>query len=313
MAIIGSTYSSNASSKPIGTLQSNDLFYQPPVPGKSQQAGIQGTDGRAYTRNVARNELAGTHLNTMLDANDPYMQNARQRGLEAAARRGLMNSSIAAGNSQRAAIEAATPIAMQQAGAYGQAATENLGFLNQNLMQERDIANQVLTEKYRSDQMGQAGEAAREAARLEAENRYRMFAENLAYEGEQRGLDRAHDFGISDMGYRQDLGRMGAEYGYDLGRQNNQNQWTSRENDRGYQREIGLQNNQYSNQRYNNTQQALLDSNINRGDAAFAFMLQTFRDDPSTSPQDMDGFYQWATNIANQDIDGLIDFYMGGG
>jgi hypothetical protein len=301
------------SSKPSGTLNSENLFYKPPVPQNSQAAGMKGTDGRAYTRQVGQSELATTHLNQMLNSKDPYMQNARARGLQSAARRGLMNSSIAAGNAERSAIEAASPFAMQAADTYGRAQTENLGFLNQNLMQERDIANRVLSDKYRADAAGEMGAGERESARLEAEQRYRMFQENLAYEGEQRGLDRAHDFGLSDMDYRQQRGLNEQGYGFDLGRMNNQNQWTSRENDRDYYRNIGLQDNQYSNQRYNNTQQALLDSNISRGDAAFGFLLQMFRDDPSTSPQDADGFYQWATNIANQDIDGMIDFYMGGG
>lgn len=46
-----------------------------------------------------------------LDPNSAFMQNARQEGLEFASKRGLLNSSIAAGNSQRAAIQASQPIA----------------------------------------------------------------------------------------------------------------------------------------------------------------------------------------------------------
>lgn len=46
----------------------------------------------------------------VLNSDNPYIQNARQQGLEHASNRGLLNSSIAAGNSQRAAIEASQPI-----------------------------------------------------------------------------------------------------------------------------------------------------------------------------------------------------------
>jgi hypothetical protein len=46
----------------------------------------------------------------VLNSDNPYIQNARQMGLEHASNRGLLNSSIAAGNSQRAAIEASQPI-----------------------------------------------------------------------------------------------------------------------------------------------------------------------------------------------------------
>jgi hypothetical protein len=45
-----------------------------------------------------------------MDPNSQYIQNARQRGVEYAASRGGLNSSIAAGASERAAIEAATPL-----------------------------------------------------------------------------------------------------------------------------------------------------------------------------------------------------------
>lgn len=41
--------------------------------------------------------------------NGPIMENARQRGLETAATRGLMNSNIAAGSAQRAALESLQP------------------------------------------------------------------------------------------------------------------------------------------------------------------------------------------------------------
>lgn len=52
-------------------------------------------------------------LESVLGSNSPYIQNARRRGLETAATRGGINSSIAAGSSERAALEAAAPLAMQ--------------------------------------------------------------------------------------------------------------------------------------------------------------------------------------------------------
>ena len=47
----------------------------------------------------------------VLNSDNPYIENARRMGLEHASNRGLLNSSIAAGASQRAAIEASQPIA----------------------------------------------------------------------------------------------------------------------------------------------------------------------------------------------------------
>lgn len=58
-------------------------------------------------------EQVQSNLQTLLDPNSTYIQNARQRGVEYAASRGGLNSSIAAGASERAAIEAAAPLAQQ--------------------------------------------------------------------------------------------------------------------------------------------------------------------------------------------------------
>lgn len=52
-------------------------------------------------------------LNTFMDPNSDYIQNARRRGIEYAATRGLGNSSIAAGAAERSALEAAAPLAQQ--------------------------------------------------------------------------------------------------------------------------------------------------------------------------------------------------------
>lgn len=50
------------------------------------------------------------NLESMLAPGSSYIDNARRRGAEQAATRGGINSSIAAGASERAAIEAATPL-----------------------------------------------------------------------------------------------------------------------------------------------------------------------------------------------------------
>lgn len=56
------------------------------------------------------NTMVQSSLEAMLNPNSSYIQNARQRGVEYAASRGGLNSSIAAGASERAAIEAAQPL-----------------------------------------------------------------------------------------------------------------------------------------------------------------------------------------------------------
>lgn len=56
-----------------------------------------------------------TRLTGLLNADSSYMQAARKGGIRTAARRGLLNSSIAAGAGEAAAIAAAAPIASQDA------------------------------------------------------------------------------------------------------------------------------------------------------------------------------------------------------
>jgi len=62
------------------------------------------------------NSMMEGSLQRFMDPNSAYIQNARQRGVEQAATRGGVNSSIAAGASERAALEAAVPLAQTAVG-----------------------------------------------------------------------------------------------------------------------------------------------------------------------------------------------------
>lgn len=61
-----------------------------------------------------------TSLDYFMNPNSSYMQQAKQQGLNLAAERGGINSSIAAGASQRSAIETAMPLAQQALGMQSQ-------------------------------------------------------------------------------------------------------------------------------------------------------------------------------------------------
>lgn len=52
-------------------------------------------------------------LDAFTGSSSPYIENARRRGLELAATRGGINSSIAAGAAERSALEAAQPLVQQ--------------------------------------------------------------------------------------------------------------------------------------------------------------------------------------------------------
>lgn len=63
-----------------------------------------------YEDSPSPDQMVQSSLEYFLNPNSSYIQNARQRGVEYAASRGGLNSSIAAGASERAAMEAVQPL-----------------------------------------------------------------------------------------------------------------------------------------------------------------------------------------------------------
>lgn len=64
---------------------------------------------------VPEDDSVATRLNTLTASSNPYIKQARAGALQGANRRGLLNSSMAAGAGEGAAIAAALPIASQDA------------------------------------------------------------------------------------------------------------------------------------------------------------------------------------------------------
>lgn len=72
------------------------------------------TQTPSYQQNLQDpSQMVQGTLESMLNPNSQYIQNARQRGVEYAASRGGLNSSIAAGAAERSAMEAAMPLVQQ--------------------------------------------------------------------------------------------------------------------------------------------------------------------------------------------------------
>lgn len=123
---LGATASSNTS-----TVVGNDYVAQ--VPGDGAQAGHVSTPV-----NVDYNPLPPTqiqpantsggvvqgYLNDLLSQDSAYMRNAQQTGFNQASSRGLRNSSIAAGNAQKASIDASMPVLGQIMGLNNQRETQ---------------------------------------------------------------------------------------------------------------------------------------------------------------------------------------------
>lgn len=127
----------------------------PPAPASAIPA-TPGSIGLDFMRQVTPNELVENRLAGLLSGNSRYIQNARQRGAEYAGARGNINSSLAAGASERAAIEAGLPIAESDAGVYRDANQGNFESLNQ-LRQMRtaaDLDNWLSSESFNRDYNG---------------------------------------------------------------------------------------------------------------------------------------------------------------
>jgi len=89
--------------------------------------------------------LVEKRLQGLLDTDNPYIQQARQQAMEQANARGLLNSSIAAGNAQRAAIESAMPIAQQDAETMYKQSLANQDARNKSDQYFADVQNQAAT------------------------------------------------------------------------------------------------------------------------------------------------------------------------
>lgn len=75
----------------------------------------EGLLSQAKTQDVPKENLASSQLNDITSQSSPLMTRARQEGMLLAARRGLQNSSLAAGAAEGALVDRATPIAQTNA------------------------------------------------------------------------------------------------------------------------------------------------------------------------------------------------------
>lgn len=91
----------------------------PPIEGQQFVAGTQQPLDGTGVGGLAPTQVVQDTVSQILNQSNPYITSARRHGLEAANARGLMNSSIAAGASERAAIDASMPLVQQSMGLFG--------------------------------------------------------------------------------------------------------------------------------------------------------------------------------------------------
>lgn len=92
---------------------------------------------------VDQNQLVSNQLTGLLSQNSPYLQQARTSAAQQANSRGLLNTSMAAGAGEAAAIQAALPIAQADAGTHVAATQFNANAGNQFRQSNQQFQNQA--------------------------------------------------------------------------------------------------------------------------------------------------------------------------
>ena len=204
-----------------------------PAPAPSVAAGfdVQGAAGAMKgptDLKVEDNMLASKQLDSILSRDNPLMQKARARAQMAANRRGLLNSTMAAQAGESAVIDAAMPLAQQDANTNFQAGQFNAGARNDFSRDDnrfgRDVAMArfgalVGAEEKAADRQFQSsenllerqfrtgereGQQAWQAGENAADRSFRASerAADQGFRADQAGLDRGQQIKLQEMGQK---------------------------------------------------------------------------------------------------------------
>lgn len=145
-----------------------------------------------------RGTVAG-QMRGLLAENSPYLQVARTGALQTAAGRGLLNSSIAAGAGEEAAIKQALPIAQQDAQTYADIGKQNAKTISDSLLNlqvgqlehQKSLANAKITgalttqeaaKQFETQRISEAGQLQRQ----EIENAMKAVLQDDQLESAER-------------------------------------------------------------------------------------------------------------------------------
>ena len=186
-------------------------------------SGVQLGNMGAFHYMPPQQHLVKGQLRGLMANESPFIQQARQAAMELSNARGQANSSYAAGAAQRAAIDAALPIAAQDSetltriGLANAANSQRMAELDAQLKAQQGGGSIQMVDPY-ADERQRAHDL-------------QMQRERLAFEGEQGALGREHDFGMGNFnlmgglmgdrlrgqwGLGNDLTRMGAQHMYGM-------------------------------------------------------------------------------------------------
>lgn len=154
---------------------------QPAPYGIDPNTGLAVNPQVAYQSAPNQNQLVSGQLTGLLSGDSAYINQARGQAAAAAAGRGLLNSSMAAGSGQQAAIAAALPIAQGNAQEFANVAAANQMASNQQLGIETGAAAQIQAANISAGgQMGAASIYA-DATKQGQQLQYQIAGQQLGY------------------------------------------------------------------------------------------------------------------------------------
>lgn len=168
---------------------------------------MAGTMQGATSYTPTDNALVSAQLSKLLSKDSDYMTRARTRAMQTASGRGLLNSSMAAGAGEAAAIDAGLPIAQQDATTFGTAERDNNNNVNQFARDSNAFGRDAALTKYKgvldlaANQQGlelERGKALTLAASNDASNALEAQRNDL----QGRQLDADTDYRNSDLDFR---------------------------------------------------------------------------------------------------------------
>lgn len=193
-------------------------------------------------RKVGSNELVRNQMNGLMNANGQYLSDARTRGANEGHRRGLLNSSLSAAGAEGSAIQAALPIASQDASTYKSAADMESGNEQQSTITGAQIAAQERANA--ASAASASAYAASSAAERAADRDWtdKRDIRNRGWSVEDRDFKDTASVRDRDAGYNYGRENRDAEYGY--GRETrNSNQAFQRERENaGYANDQTVRN-----------------------------------------------------------------------
>lgn len=147
----------------------------------------QYTSSLTPTYDTAQPDTVEQRLTNLLEKDNPYLAVAREGAKRTAASRGLLNTSIAAGSGESAAIESALPIAQQDAQYYQNLAqTQQQGDIESMLQQEQGGIESMLQQEQGEIQTGlyeTQGDISSQLSAQEAEQTSTLSAQEAGQQG----------------------------------------------------------------------------------------------------------------------------------